>query len=263
MPYFPQLSTGALAQFPITKRIITRTIRHEVLGGYSISTSDPGAAVTEWELNLNDLLPEEHSGLLALFENVEGRLFPFTFLDPFANLLLWSEDLSNGAWSKDPLIHISPGISDPNGSTNATHVANVGAAMQRIKQTGSLPAWYRYCLSVWLRSEVNSTVFLFAESLGDGSSSSHTVTPAWKRFSLSYKLNSSSENVTVGLSLSSGGSVDLFGFQLDAQPAPSEYRRSTTHNGVYSNARFRDDRLESVATGISRYAVKLAIASPA
>ena len=263
MPHFPQLSTGALAQFPITKRITTRTIRHEVPGGYTVSISDPSAAMIEWDLNLSDLLPEEHSGLLALFENVEGRLFPFTFLDPLANLLLWSEDLSNVAWSKDPLIHTSAGISDPKGSMNAARLANAGAALQRIKQTTSVPASYRYSLSVWLRSDVNTTASLFSESQGDSSISNHAVTPAWERFSLSFKLNSSSENLTVGLGLPSGHSVDVFGFQLDAQPAPAEYRKSTSKSGVYSSARFRDDRLESVATGRFRYAVKLAIVSPA
>jgi hypothetical protein len=106
-------------------------------------------------------------------------------------------------------------------------------------------------------------VSLFAETQGDSSVSSYVITPTWGRFSLSCKLNSPSENLTVGLGLPSACSVDIFGFQLDAQPAPSEYRRSTSKSGVYSNARFRDDRLESVATGVSRYAVKLAIVSPA
>jgi hypothetical protein len=58
---------------------------------------------------------------------------------------------------------------------------------------------------------------------------------------------------TFGLELPAGGSVNVIGMQVDAQAGPSAYR-TTTVGGVYEGARFGDDTLEIVTTGLHRHA---------
>ena len=217
----------------------------------------------EWELRLSDLTSGEYSALLALFDSVEGCLLSFTFLDPFSNLLLWSEDPTDSAWYKEPLIQLSPGRPDHMGTARATRLLNSGIASQRIEQTLSTPSWYQYSLSVWLRTETNAKVTLAVASTEDTATTVHEVGSMWRRCALSSRLNGTAETLTVGISLAGGESVDAFGFQLDAQPAPSNYKRSTTRTGIHPNARFRDDILDAVTTDLSCHSVKLTIVSSA
>ena len=52
-------------------------------------------------LSANELSDQEWQDIEDLFTEVEGRLQSFLFLEPGANLLSWSEQLSNPAWNKD------------------------------------------------------------------------------------------------------------------------------------------------------------------
>ena len=50
----------------------------------------------------------------------------FTFLDPAGNLLARERDFGAAAWTNGALIALTPGISDPLGTTRATRVINAG-----------------------------------------------------------------------------------------------------------------------------------------
>jgi hypothetical protein len=59
MLVYPQLSTGALVQYPVTKRRRLRTIRNRALDGSAIKCADPLAEITEWELHYEGLSDAE------------------------------------------------------------------------------------------------------------------------------------------------------------------------------------------------------------
>ena len=82
----------------------------------------------------------ETAALENLFKATEGRLRTFTFLDPGANLLAWSEDLRNAPWVSDPMIQKTAGITGPDGAARGTRLINGGQAAQRIVQTVAAPA---------------------------------------------------------------------------------------------------------------------------
>ena len=46
MLYFPQLLTGAVGQYPIQKRCLSRTVVNEAWGGTRLKLADPDASAT-------------------------------------------------------------------------------------------------------------------------------------------------------------------------------------------------------------------------
>ena len=91
MLYFPQLTTAAVSQFPGVRRLIHRTVVNRQADGREWKLADPGAQAMEWELELRGLTDTEAEAIQALFDATEGRRETFTFLDPFDNVLRWSE----------------------------------------------------------------------------------------------------------------------------------------------------------------------------
>src|SRR6267143_4573211 len=128
MLYFPQLSTGAVGQYPIQKRRLSRTVVNESWGGTRLKLADPDASAVEWILDFQTLTDSERDALEQLFVSFEGQLSDFTFLDPTDNLLCWSEKLDEAVWERNSLLQITPAIADPSGGTSASRLSNTSAA---------------------------------------------------------------------------------------------------------------------------------------
>ena len=120
MEHFPQLSTGTIAQYPSAKSRHERTSVVSGVNGGQWKLGDAGAGGQTWRLSLEGLTREEWDAVEGLFVSCGGRLRPFTFLDPFDNLLSHSEDLSEAVWQTDPMLGLSAGSLDPFGTSRAT-----------------------------------------------------------------------------------------------------------------------------------------------
>jgi hypothetical protein len=59
-----------------------------------------------------------------------------------------------------------------------------------------------------------------------------------------------------------GGAIEVYGPQVEAQIAPSEYKRNRGRGGWYPRARFDCDELNIEAEGPGLYACEAAIVSP-
>ncbi len=98
MIHFPQLVSGATVQYPYRRRTSWRTLVNDLPGGDRIvARSEDGRTIT-WEVRLTDLNPLEAGQIVDLFEQAEGRLKPFRFMDPGSNLLAWTDDFSKPCW---------------------------------------------------------------------------------------------------------------------------------------------------------------------
>ena len=124
MLYYPQLTTGAVCQLPVTQRTSIRTVSNELAGGDTIRMADPNYEIKRWQLQYSGLTDGEWASIEQLFEATEGRLATFTFLDPTDNLLMWSEDWTKTVWTADPLLQLVNGIPDPVGASNAMQLTN-------------------------------------------------------------------------------------------------------------------------------------------
>src|SRR5437660_603200 len=263
MLYFPQLSTGAVGQYPIQKRWLSGTVVNEAWGGTRLKLADPDASAVEWILDFQTLTDNEGDALEQLFEGVEGRLGDFTFLDPTDNLFCWSEKLDEAVWERNLLLTITPAVADPNGGSTASRVSNSGGAPLAIQQTVNGPEWFQYGFSVQARSDQTQQLTLVRSTPAHTHSAAFSIGPDWKAILLTGKFTGSDESVTFGIEISPGGSVDLFGIQVEAQPGASGYKKTFSKCGVYPKARFLDDSLAMTADGPDQHSCRIRIHSRA
>jgi hypothetical protein len=259
---FPQLNTGAFAQFPLERRRVRRTVCNILAGGARFRYADSGSGLVRWELPLRALDDAEIARISDLFSATEGRLRTFTFLDPLSNLLLWSEDYAKPAWQKDPFVQLTPAMADPFGGSRATRVVNAGQAAQRLSQSVAAPSSFVYCFSLYARSDAGTTLTLVRASAAAASSSIHPLTAEWTRISSAGVLGGADGSVAFGIELPAGGAVEIFGTQVEAQVAPSEYMLARASAGVYPAARFDQDALSVVAQAPGASDVVVRIVSP-
>ena len=255
MLYFPQLSSGATGQFPITRQRTARTVVNQSWQGYQVKLADTGAAITAWHMSFVNLSDQDLAALEALFQAVEGRLTPFTFLDPVDNLLAWSEQQNQPVWQADPLLILTAGVADPLGGTNAYQVSNPTAATLMLQQSINAPASLDYCLSLYASSEQSPQVWLVRGSATEA----QAIGPQWARFTSAGVLQDTADSISFGIALDPGASVNVFAFQVEAQTTASLYKQTTETGGVYPNARFRDDTLTITTEGPGRYSCELDI----
>jgi hypothetical protein len=255
MFYFPQLSSGATGQFPITRQRSARTVVNQSWQGYQVKLADPGAAITDWHLSFAEMSDQELAALEALFQAVEGRLTPFTFLDPTDNLLAWSEQQSQAVWQAGPRLTLTGGVADPTGGTAAYQVGNPTAATLTLQQTINAPASLDYCLSLYVRSDQSTQVWLVRGSATEA----QAIGPEWTRLTSAGQLQDTADSISFGIALDPGTVVDVFGIQAEAQTAASLYKQTAETGGVYPNARFRDDALTITTVGPSRHSCELDI----
>ncbi len=238
----------------MARRRRTRTISNVAADGSSVKLGDPGAASVEWQLDYCGLSDTELGSLQQFFQTSEGSLNGFTFVDPGANLLAWSEVLNNSAWVASPLLTLVGGAGDALGGTNGWHLTNTGGGAESLTQTLQAPGEYTYCFSVYIRSAQAPNVTLTAANR----SATFAIGSSWTRISLAGPGDENGTSVVFGIAVPAGAAIDIFGPQVEAQSAPSLYRTSTT-GGVYPDARFKNDAFSFTTQGVNRHSATVNI----
>jgi hypothetical protein len=233
---FPQLTSGALVQYPFRKTRAVRNITNLLPDGTLVLMPDQGMGRIVWELEYAGLSEEEVANLEDLFRRCKGPLLPFTYIDPSDNMLLWSSDPRVQPWQVPGLLKMENGIADPSNSTAAFRITNTGQNVQELKQTVDVPSSYFYCFSFYARSATPQLLTAFRRGASTVQASEILVDTTWNRFWTGGQLTETGSGITVGLSLSAGQQLEIFGFQLEAQVSPSQYRPTSRRGSVYFNA---------------------------
>src|SRR5579875_3417991 len=197
--FFPQLATGALAQYPIQKTRVYRTITNLLTDGTLIMAPDNDATLLNWKLTYSGLSGDEIQQIQTLFRACTGPLTGFTFIDPTDNMLVASGDFTAPAWSKSTLVTATPGATDPMGGNNATTVTNASEAPQLVTQSINVPANYVYCFSVYVASTQATSVELVRQGPSSGAVDVVAAGPGWSRVITSGRLNDPGTVFTVGI----------------------------------------------------------------
>ncbi len=255
---YPQLSSGALAHFPVMKRRAVRVAANELGDGSRVLWLDSGVDRTAWILRYSGLSDQDCKTLADFFDAAAGRLRTFAFIDPTANLLAWSSDPSKSCWNVDPMLQISAGSQAPVGPGSAIRIINAGQAAQRISQTLAAPGWFWYSFSLYARADSPTTVRLARSASGASASIAHVAGAAWNRLVASATLNSAAFGIDFAIELDPGAAVEVCAIQVEAQPNSSAYKRTGQQNGVYA-ARFDQDEIEINADGPDQNSVSLRI----
>ena len=254
MNWFPQIGSGSVAQFPLQRRLQWRAITNVMESGELISLPDAKGGQIQWLLNYQELTDTEVANLTNLFAASGGEAGSFGFVDPFANLLGWSEDLSQPGWVAGELT-ATGGFSDPVGTTRAWILQNSNGAEQMLSQSLGLPGEYTICFSAYVRSDSAGSVGM----LRDATRLNVTVGPQWKRVQISGSGVSGATESTFSLAVGAESTVRVFGLQVEAQPWPSPYRPTGAAAGILEETRFRGGELAVVNTapGLSACQVNL------
>lgn len=256
MLIFPQLRSGAVAQLPLQRSEDYRTLRNALPDGRDIRMSDGGFANVGWSLKFSDLTADEAQALWSLFQSAEGRFNTFIFVDPGANLLCWSDDLTQPSWSKDPQLVLTR-VQDVFGGAVGTQIANGAAAAQSISQTTTAPATLQYCLSAYLRSDLPAQVTL---EIGGRAIVTASVSGIWRRWE-GASTGGTGQQVEFGVSIPPGATVQVCGLQAEAQPAAGVYKSTRDTGGVFQDSRFDQDSMDITATGAGKFACNVRIVS--
>jgi hypothetical protein len=227
--FFPQLASGALVQYPVKRTKFVYTVTTQAEDGSVLTYFDPNGSVLTWQLTYSGITQQEATALQALFDACAGRFRAFTFIDPVANLL-------RSQWQ------LGPGI-----QTTGTIFTNLGNAPAEVSQTFSIPSGYVYCFSLAgdLAADPHATVTLIRR--GSVTETRTRIPLAASLLVTSGALADPGQTFTVAVELQAGQSVDLACAQLEAQPAPSAFRRPS--GGVYPKANWAVDELQFTAAG--------------
>jgi len=245
--FYPQLTSGALAQYPIRKVRLARTVKNVLPDGSMILYSDPGGAQLRWQLSYTELSDVDVQALQAHFSACVGPFHSFTFIDPTDNMLASSSDMNASPWQISSLINVTAGAADPSGGTSAFTLSNTGQTSQQITQTLTVPSGYQYCFSIYAMSNGPSAMTMIRQGSVREEQHSVSIGPVWTRLVSSGKLSDSGTGFTIGIALAPGQQVQLYGPQLEAQVAPSRYRSTAQTGGVYANAHWATDQLSITA----------------
>lgn len=234
MNYFPQL-----AQFPIRRRFRQRTVVNEMEDGRQIKSKANRPDVLEWQVDLGVLSGAERDQVVDLWSTCKGARDAFVYVDPTANLLLHSEDLSAGLWTKGPDIHVDDLV-----------VRNDGQTTGRIGQTILGPAWFQYCFSFLVRSQTTTNLNVFRVAGNAVDRLGVTAGQDWSRVLMNSHTASDEETIQFGIELAPGTRVELAELQVEAQIGNSTYKPTTTRSGIHPAARFAADELSVVEEGV-------------
>ncbi len=145
------------------------------------------------------------------------------------------------------------GVADPLGGKQGFNLANSGAAAQGISQTLNAPGGYVYSLSAYVQASQATSVTL---SIGN-QNKSFAIGSSWTRVSFTASGDPTASSIAFAIQCAPGA-LAIFGPQVEAQPAASAYKRSST-GGVYQNARFQDDALPCTSTAPNQNSVTVNI----
>ena len=254
MNWYPQLLSGASVQLPMSRKRSWRGIENVLESGEAIYTPDLHGGLVTWDLEYQALTDAEVTILTAFFASVRGKFGTFGFADPLANLLAGSEDLGRSEWSAGTM-GVVGGATGPTGDTVAWIVSNSAAGPQELQQTVSVPGGLLGCFSFWARALAPTII----TARRDTNVTNLLIGPSWRRVWISGAGDPSLAVTTVALGIPAGGSIQVFGLQLEMQPYPGKYIRTSATAGSYLNTSFTQDELAVVQTGpgLSSCKVKL------
>jgi hypothetical protein len=224
-----------------------------------MTLADAGAEFSQWQLTYQNLADAEGDILQQFFATCEGQLTAFTFLDPLANLLAWSEALDQAVWETSSLLQMTAGIADPKGGSAATRLTNPTGAYLTLQQTINAPGWFTYCVSLYVRSQSSGSVSVLLQAGTVSTNRSYAPSAGWNRIQLGGSLNTTATSLSAGIVIPAGQAVDVFGLRLEPQPAASIYKRSLSASGVYANAHFGGDAFAYTTSGPNRHSCVLTI----
>lgn len=258
---FPQFGDKAVIQYPYRWRQIFRTRLADNDWGSLPRQTDAGSDERRFSCVLRGLSDGERVSIQNLFVATAGGYRAFTFLSPHENLLADSESLASGSWIKDAGLVLASGFADPLGGLAATRVSNPSGTTRRFRQVIDAPSEYRYCASFWGRAAVPSNITFQGGAATAPNERVLRFDATWRRFVVAVQTSEEGTQAGFGLVLPAVTEVEVFGWQVEASGAATDYKKTVGPGGVIANCRFADDRLEWTSEFPGQHTVRINLAA--
>ena len=169
-------------------------------------------------------------GILDGFPIIQDQTSPNLAHIPTTNLITYSEDFTQSAWTKTGTTTVSAtNLTSPTGTTNATRITGLtGAGSNDLRfNTTTNPASKTYTGSVYLKGSGTLRLML-SNDVDNAGSTPITLTSDWVRHNFTFGFNSTSGILTITLDDVSGTATqyDIWGVQLEEQSQATAYIKS-------------------------------------
>lgn len=234
--------TGAIARYPMGRKPAFETLLNVFADHSTQSASILANPLSSWALNLAMLRDDEAQDWLEFIETAKGQGTLFTFIDPWDNLLtyteefenaiwnknadlfagknylLWSGDVTHAPWTTNFSVVAAPTLTAnataaPDGTISAAQVVypSTGAAQYSgVIQITSMPKTKSQTVtaSVFLKATAPVTITLIIEDSIGGSATTLdvSVTTSWQRFSITWTLGAGVNEGTIDFQIRNSAS---------------------------------------------------------
>lgn len=248
--YFPQINANGIAgPKGMSTKLVYRTDIRDMENGKRFTYAHLANPLQLVSLPFRNISDAELTVLKDFFVARGGPKEEFEFLNPMGNLVTYSEDFSNAAWTKTS-VTVGAATTDPFGGNRATILtssAASGTISTTVVPSGTLPTGFVLCLSLWARA--NGASQDIETSIVGVSSKVHVLPEGkWKRIHHTV-VNTSGAilNFQIGGNShwGSGERIDMWNVQCVSGPGPGpEMRTPAGIPGRVAKARFTSDSFE-------------------
>lgn len=238
-PSFPLVAGAVSVQLPVQRTWRPAQALLTTPGGDWHLRTLPTGESAEWQLKFAGLTAGEAQTLAQFHRDVRGSYHCFRFCDPLRNLLAWSEDPTQGPWTRSGALSIQLVPGTGAGVLQAAQILNLSGSEGLVRQSVGCSPHFAYSVSIKARSDSRSSMGL----LIGGQRSDITLSAQWQTFRFTAVPGGGIDQVTFGIAMPAGGSVELAGVMAEFGANSPEYRRSEGRQGLFARARFKDDLL--------------------
>jgi len=194
------------------------------------------------------LTEEELDRLRQLISESRGAAGGFTFIDPWSNMLGYSEDLGAGAWHSSAfseVVRVNPG--EPGDAIHS--IRSLSPSAEGIEQVVLLGGVGVFCLSCEVRSDGLAAGRIALQSTTQIAETGFTTGPAWRSVRVVGAFSQPIEELRAVIAVGPGESLLVRGIELDYQATPSPYKPSYGAGGVYLGARIIEEEYVETLRG--------------
>ncbi|PIZ63653.1 hypothetical protein COY17_00395, partial [Candidatus Saccharibacteria bacterium CG_4_10_14_0_2_um_filter_52_9] len=192
-----------------------------VLKGAASQTADLLQLQDSTGANLNRITAAGNQENLGYYNNPVGGI------GAFANLLTYSEQFDNAAWTKTNVTApTADTIAAADGNTTAESLADSASGGSVSQTSGTAPTNANYTFSVWLKAPSGTQsvdLRIDGATTGTGTVNTVTATTTWQRFSVTQNTNGFTGNIKVLIfpgGTGASGTIHAWGAQLVLASVP-------------------------------------------
>lgn len=237
---FPQIRTHGVLQDGASRGMELLRSSNRLHDGSRIQGARIRPLIRSWRLRYVGLTEEESGRLRQLVAESRGAAEGFTFIDPWSNMLGYSEDLGAAVWQASASIEVVR--VNPGDTGEAIHsIRSLSSGAEGIEQVVLLGGSGVFCFGCEVRSDAEAAGRMVLQGGSQIAEVSFTAGSAWRLVWVVGEFSQPTDDLRALIEVGPGEAMLVRGIELDYQATPSLYKPSYGAGGVYSGARVLEE----------------------